>query len=191
MPTTCLFISFNTFTRKLRTRLLTCRFWVDVFCNTVLSYLHLFLCQHLYSVGLLTNHLFSLHTCNLRNILNATSLTLLVCITYCPSICGLSNILHSSPKASYLTKHSLWTSSISLALFHQQYNSQPSSLLILQPPSFMLIMLTCNEPSPWTRLVIVRVNSYWLHKTANDHIMVVFSWIKTIDENLIQTVQSN
>lgn len=161
------------------------------FYNTVLNYLQLFLCQHVYSVGPLTNHLFSLHTCNLWNILNATSLTLLLRITYCPSIYGLCNILHSSPKASRLTMHSLSTSSISLDLFHQQYNSQPSSLLILQPPSFTLIMLTCNEPSPWTRLVIVRVNGYRLHKTANGHIMVVFSWIKTIDEYLIQMVQSN
>lgn len=156
------------------------------FYNTVLSYFQLFLCQHLYSVGL-----FSLHTCNLWNILNDTSLTFFLCITYCPSTCGLSNILHSSPKASYLTMHSLSTSSMTFDLIHQQHNSQPSSLLILQPPNLVLVMLTCNEPSPWTRLVIVGVNGYRLHKTANDHIMVVFSWIKTIDENLIQMVQSN
>jgi hypothetical protein len=161
------------------------------FYNIVLNYLQLLLCPCLYSEGPLSNHLFSLHTCNLWNILNATSLTLLPRITYCPSICGLSNILHSSPKASYLDKPSLWNSCISLDLFHQQYNSQPSSLLNPQPPTFLLIMLTCNEPSPWTRLVIVWVNGYWLHKTANGHIMVVFSWIKTIDENLIQMVQSN
>lgn len=158
------------------------------FYNIFLNYLPLFLCQHLYSVGLLTNHLFYLHTCNLWNILNATSLTLPLCIIYCPSIYGLSNILHSSPKASYFTMLSLWTSCISLELFHQQCNSQPSSLLIFQPPSFVLIILTCNEPSPWTRLVIVGIDGYWLHKTANDHIMVVFSWIKTIDENLMQMV---
>lgn len=105
-----LFITFNTLTPKL-TRTQNTSVNLQVLCGctsiTMFSIISNYLCERLYSVGLLTNHLFSLHTCNLWNTLNATSLTLLLCITYCPSICGLSNILHSSPKAAYLTMHSL------------------------------------------------------------------------------------
>lgn len=115
---------------------------------TLFSIISNSLCPHLYSVGLLRNNLFSLHNSNLWNIFNDTSLTFFLCITYCPSVSGFPNILHSSPQASYLNMHSLQTSSITLDLIHQLYNSQPSSLLILKPHSLVIIMLTCNKPSP-------------------------------------------